>query len=660
MHLLACLTLALGFGTTTALAQPTALSTGTPKTKVQAKGGGRGAKQPAARPAATDWSVPYAARLTPAALRPDLEVLASDAYEGRATGKRGQQLAATYLARAFAAAGLAGPVASSDNPYYQPFPLKQTGLDPTSSITIGGRTFVVNRDFYVALRDPVAGVGLVQPTFVGYGISTAGYADFTPGDPSLQAKNLLLLLGEPLTPAGQPLLGQAGQASAYGGAGFTEMVVRSPMLRTLAPRATFRILPSRAAFARVAQDYPNLATGEGPLAFPDDPAETTLAGPNVFFVSPEMGAALLGTTPAGLAAYEQAVAAAGKPVASPFKPAPLALHITNQTRTFTTENVLGYLEGTDRKDEVVIVSAHYDHIGVQNGVVYNGADDDGSGTAAVLAMARVFAQAKKDGHGPRRSLLFLQHVGEEKGLLGSRYYTEHPVFPLASTVADLHLDMVGRVDSLHQGRGNYLYLVGADWLSRDLRALSETTNRRYSPLALDYQYSTIADPAHLYYRSDHYNFARHGVPIIFYTSGLHADYHQPTDDVAQLDFAQLARRTQLIFHTAWAVANRNQRPAVDAEHRPTGYVAAAPDLDRCVGTYASTQLSLKISVRRDGAGLRAQPSAQYPLPLEAVRPGVFKADQAGVRLEFAPDRASFILRQSGQQFLFTRQAPPAG
>jgi Zn-dependent M28 family amino/carboxypeptidase len=198
-------------------------------------------------------------------------------------------------------------------------------------------------------------------------------------------------------------------------------------------------------------------------------------------------------------------------------------------------------------------------------VIYNGADDDGSGTVSVLAMARAFAQAKKDGHGPRRSILFLANVGEEKGLLGSQYYTDHPIFPLANTVTDLNIDMVGRVDSLHQGKGDYLYLVGADRLSIQLNTLSEATNQQYNPLALDYKYNDPNDPEHLYYRSDHYNFAKHRVPVIFYTSGLHADYHQPTDDVDKIDFAAMARRDQLIFHTAWALANRDQRVAVDAK-----------------------------------------------------------------------------------------------
>jgi hypothetical protein len=652
LYLAAALVLAAG---SAAAQAPTPSARGKVKVKPRASHRAEAAQ---AQPAATDWSVPYAANITPAELRQDLTVLASDAYEGRETGRKGQKMAADYLAKAFKAAGLAGPVLNSVNPYFQRFMLRRVGVDSSSSIQIGSRTFVLNKDFYVILRDPAAASSTIQPTFVGYGISTPAYADFAASAPDLQHKDLVVLLGEPQTQAGQPLLGQNGQPSSYGSTGMAEMVERSPALRSLAPRSTFRIMPSAAAFAKVPQDYPFLF-GQGPddqIAFPGEqqPAPTG-TGSNVFFVSPEMGAALLDTTPTGLTQYQQAVAAAGKPVASAFKPGQVELRVRNRTGNFTTENVLGYLEGSDKKNEVVVLSAHYDHIGRKNGVIYNGADDDGSGTVSVLAMARAFAQAKKDGHGPRRSILFLANVGEEVGLLGSRYYTDHPVFPLANTAAVLHMDMVGRVDSAHQGKGDYLYLIGDNWLSTDLHTLSEATNQQYHPLALDYKYNSIADPAHLYYRSDHYNFSKHQVPVIFYASGFHADYHQATDDVAKIDFPAMARRDQFIFHTAWALANRDQRPVVDAQHRNTSFTPTAADLARYAGTYANTQLPLKIAITQTGAALTAKPTYQPALPLEAVGPGVFKADAAGIRMEFDPTKAVFTLQQGGGNFVFTKE-----
>ncbi|RYY21471.1 MAG: M28 family peptidase [Cytophagaceae bacterium] len=632
-------------------AVPTAPA-GSAKIKVKTKRGAASTAAPAGpAPAAAggpDWSVPYAARITPDGLRQDLSVLASDEYEGRETGQKGQKMAADYLAKAFASYGLAGPVPGSDNPYLQHFSMTRVGVDPASAIKIGNRTFVVGKDFYVLLRDQKTAQAGMQPTFVGYGISTAGYTDFALDAPDLKNKDLIMLLGEPLNKAGQPLLGKDGKPSPYGGTGFAELLVRSPTMRGLAPRNTFRILPSAAALAQVPHDYAQLQLGEEHLEFPG--AAAGPSGANVFFVSPEMGAAMLGTTPAGLAKYQKAVTAAGQPVASPFRPVPIQLQGGERRVPFTTENVLGYLEGTDKKDEVVVLSAHYDHLGIKNGVVYNGADDDGSGTASVLAMARAFIQAKKDGHGPRRSLLFLANVGEEEGLLGSQYYTSHPVFPLASTVTDLNIDMVGRVDTLHQGKGDYVYVVGADKLSKDLNTLSEATNQQYQPLALDYKYNDPADPEHIYYRSDHYNFAKHNVPIIFYTSGLHKDYHKTTDDVDKIDFPAMARRDQLIFHTAWAVANRDQRLVVDA-----GFVPAPADLDRYVGTYASTQIPLKITFTKEGPGLSAQATGQPAFPLEAVSQGVFKFDPATIRVEFDAAKPTFTLKQGGGSFLFTKE-----
>jgi hypothetical protein len=223
-----------------------------------------------------------------------------------------------------------------------------------------------------------------------------------------------------------------------------------------------------------------------------------------------------------------------------------------------TENVLGLVEGTDKKAEFVVVSAHYDHIGTKNGTIYNGADDDGSGIVAMMEIAQAFAKAKKDGHPPRRSILFIAFTGEEQGLLGSGYYTQHPLIPLKNTVCDLNIDMIGRIDRPHKKNHDYIYLIGSDRISKDLHKLSESVNSSTINLKLDYTYNDESDPLQLYYRSDHFNFATYRVPIIFYTSGLHPDYHESTDDLEKIDFDILQKRTQLIFHTAWEIANREQ------------------------------------------------------------------------------------------------------
>jgi Zn-dependent M28 family amino/carboxypeptidase len=230
---------------------------------------------------------------------------------------------------------------------------------------------------------------------------------------------------------------------------------------------------------------------------------------------------------------------------------------------FVTENVLGLLEGTTKPDEVVVVSAHYDHLGILGGEVYNGADDDGSGTAAVLTLAQAFSLAKAAGHGPQRSILFLAATGEEKGLVGSEYYTDHPVRPLSQTIADLNLDMVGRTDPAHEGKADYVYVIGSDKLSSELYHIVEAANR-YPSLTLDYRFNDPQDPNRFYYRSDHYNFAKHRIPVAFFFNGSHADYHGPGDEVAKIEFPKLEKRTQLVFYAAWELANRTNRLVVDS------------------------------------------------------------------------------------------------
>jgi hypothetical protein len=228
-----------------------------------------------------------------------------------------------------------------------------------------------------------------------------------------------------------------------------------------------------------------------------------------------------------------------------------------------SENIWAFIEGSEKPEEIVVISAHYDHIGIKNGEVYNGADDDGSGTVALLEIAQAFAQAKKDGHGPKRSILIFHATGEEHGLHGSRYYSENPLFPVANTVADINIDMIGRRDEFHPDTNNYIYLIGSDYLSTDLYKVCENANNRFVNLKIDYKFNDKKDPNRYYYRSDHYNFAKNGIPSVFLFNGVHADYHKATDEVSKIEFDALAKRAQLGFAIAWEIANATNRPVVD-------------------------------------------------------------------------------------------------
>ena len=240
------------------------------------------------------------------------------------------------------------------------------------------------------------------------------------------------------------------------------------------------------------------------------------------------------------------------------------LDYTNKNGIVNTSNVLGFVEGTDPelKKEIVILTAHYDHLGIKNGEVYNGADDDGTGTVALLELAEAFQKAKNDGNGPKRSILIMPVSGEEKGLLGSKYYSENPVFPISNTIVDLNIDMIGRLDENHT-HPNYVYLIGADKISRELHEVSEAANKTYSNLELDYTFNEENDPNRFYYRSDHYNFAQKGIPVIFYFSGVHEDYHKATDEIDKIMFDKVEKITKLVFYTAWEVANKPARLIID-------------------------------------------------------------------------------------------------
>jgi hypothetical protein len=230
-----------------------------------------------------------------------------------------------------------------------------------------------------------------------------------------------------------------------------------------------------------------------------------------------------------------------------------------------SENIWAFIEGTEKPDEIVVVSAHYDHVGMKNGEVYNGADDDGSGTVSLMEIAEAFAQAKADGKGPKRSILILHVTAEEYGLHGSRYYSENPLFPLKNTVADINIDMIGRHDEAHNGSSNYVYVIGSDRLSTDLHDIVEKVNTGFTRLDLDYKYNDPNDPQRFYYRSDHYNFAKNGIPSVFFFSGTHADYHQPGDDPDKIEYDALEKRARLAFLTAWEIANRPERLVVDKD-----------------------------------------------------------------------------------------------
>ena len=243
----------------------------------------------------------------------------------------------------------------------------------------------------------------------------------------------------------------------------------------------------------------------------------------------------------------------------------IKIEIERPKKLITSENVVAVLPGRDLKDEILIISSHYDHIGIRNGKIYNGADDDGSGSMGVLELAEAFVIAAKEGNGPRRTIVFLNVTGEEKGLWGSEYYADvQPLFPLENTVANLNIDMIGRNGDLRTNDNDYIYVIGSDMLSTELHSIHQQVSSTHFPeMDMDYHYNGKNHPERIYYRSDHYNFAKNNIPVIFYFNGIHEDYHQHTDTPDKIDYPHYRKRTQLIFATAWQLANRDKRPVVD-------------------------------------------------------------------------------------------------
>ena len=474
----------------------------------------------------------YAELITSDDLHEHLSILASDALEGRATGTRGQKMAAAFISHHFQKLGLKGPI---NGGYYQPFELYKT-VPGEVYVKVGGTTFQNYKEVAYYGKDNSKGDVTIPVVFAGKG-RAEDYDNVNVGE-----KGVLIMLGE-----GEDYRGPISMARSKGAG----MVF---ILNT----------QNASDFSDYASQFEKFLSDDR-LSLKKPELENESSG--VFFISPVVAEKMFNTN---LAAFGQAVAPeAKKNRLKKFPEARVTYKTTAEVETVHTENVLGFLEGTDKKDEVIVITSHYDHIGKkphgQGDLINNGADDDGSGTVAVLQLATVFAQAKKDGNGPRRSILFMTVAGEENGLLGSEYYTQYPVYPLENTVVNLNIDMIGRRDEQHKESPPYVYVIGADKLSTALHELSESVNEKFTKLVFDYTYNDENHPARLYYRSDHWNFAQKNIPIIFYFDGIHEDYHQPSDEVDKIEFDLLTLRSKCIFYTAWEIANREERIRPDTK-----------------------------------------------------------------------------------------------
>jgi hypothetical protein len=499
--------------------------------------------------------MPFATTITAADLKPLVDTLSGPAMQGRETGEEGQRKAADFIAAQFKALGL--PPVGDRNTYFQQISLQNESWKDIG-LKIGEKEFKNRTDFYVfpAFNSHNPKLELKEVVFVGYGIEDPKYNDY--GDADVKGKAVIFYDGEPMGDNGKSLITGSEFRSSWSLDWKRKVQLAKKKGAVMAFIVDTQFAENQKSNRKLTSTW-----GWKPVSSMSEKQATDLI--NNLFVSPAVAAAILGKK---AEKADDAIAAlkSGKE----FKPvkvkSKIEVRFDKEVKKLQGSNVIGFIEGADSvlKKEYVFVTAHYDHLGMSDStVIYHGADDNASGTSGVIEIARAFAEAKKMGIGPKRSVVCMLVSGEEKGLLGSRFYVEYPIFPLVNTIVDINIDMIGRIDDLHRGNPDYIYVIGSDRLSTELHRINEDVNQRFVKLELDYKYNAIDDPNRFYERSDHYNFAERGIPAIFYFNGTHADYHKPTDTADKINFDALAKRAQLAFCTAWDIANRSTRIYAD-------------------------------------------------------------------------------------------------
>jgi hypothetical protein len=523
----------------------------------------------------TDALLKYQNEITVDFLKKHLTVFASDSMEGRETGMPGQKKAAEYLVEQYKQLGLQ-PV-GDNNSYYQKF-----NLDATISDSIVFETYSVDGEEKNLISRSVASQNSTAAYIRGFGGTDTlqgkiVFAGFGVND---KARNVTHLEGVDLN--GKWVMVFQQIPNIVDG----DTLINPKMNNRFRFQSIFSrgaegllIIPYDVSSQEFAEGAKNAQTGFG------EPEQMSLSylnqgGSSGGFnrgynsINPAMAARILELKngESGLDSLRQNIIEN----ITEFQPKELSYslsHIPYSTEVnIETENVLAFFEGADPelKDEIIVLTSHYDHLGIgqpdsTGDRIYNGADDDGSGTIGLLNIAKAFVDAAENGVKPKRSILILHVSGEEKGLLGSRFYSDHPVFPIDKTVTNINTDMIGRVDPLHQKKGveDYSYIIGGDIISSELDSLISVANSRSGQLQLSDRYNDLQDPNQFYRRSDHWNFGRLGVPFVFFFTGVHEDYHQPSDEVHKIRFDKMAKIVRTIYATTVLVANTENPPIVD-------------------------------------------------------------------------------------------------
>ncbi|MEM6966232.1 MAG: M28 family peptidase [Bacteroidota bacterium] len=514
----------------------------------------------AAKEVIDDVPASLAATITVEDLKTHLNTLASDEYEGRETGTVGNEKAGIYIANHFEQLGL--PPIGNDESYYQNVMFTWTmWKDISISIKKADKEekFRHLREFlsFPTRNGEMPALKTDEIVFLGYGIDDSKYSDYRGKD--LKGKVIMVYKGEPFDKKGKSRITGTTTPSKW-------TTSWEEKLKTAHEKGVKAVLFIENNLQKEISENRRFLVGPKLTLGEQDQPETQYA--NSCYISTNIAQAIIGKNLKKVKKARKKIRKRGKSK-SVTLPVNFELVQTKNVRTLAGNNVLGYIEGNDPKlkEELVIITAHYDHLGKRGDDIFNGADDNGSGTSSVLEVAEAFAKAQQQGLGPRRSVLCMLVTGEEKGLLGSQFYAENPIFPIENTIANVNVDMVGRVDEKYADNPNYVYVIGSDRLSTELHDINENVNKTYTNLVLDYTYNADDDPNRYYYRSDHYNFAEKGIPAIFYFNGTHKDYHRTTDTVEKINFEKMAIIAKLVFHTAWQLANQDKRIEVNVTGR---------------------------------------------------------------------------------------------
>jgi hypothetical protein len=486
----------------------------------------------------------FANTITADDMKKHLYIIASKEMEGRDTPSPGQEKAAAYIENHFRSLGL---LPGNGDSYRQYYPIYKDSMTSTY-LKVNGTAFELSKDFQPNVSINHTGeFRFSEVSFAGYGIVDGDLDAYK--DLDVAGKLVLILDGMPsgYKPSVQ---GFSSPANVF----------------AKVNRARSR---GAAAVMIVYGNYPR-KTFNNTSSYELEGYEASVS-PQTFSISEAVAEKIMGADGNGILNKMKS-----SPLAAKTYPSEIDLGYFQTKKVAHASNVVARLEGTDKKDEYVFMTSHYDHVGKRNDTtIYYGADDDGSGTTGILELSEAFAKAKAAGKGPRRTIIFMTVSGEEKGLWGSEYYANHPIYPAEKTSVDLNIDMIGRIGTEYlkdKDSANYIYVIGDDKLSTDLTPITDMINSKYSKLKLDRKYNDPNDPNRFYFRSDHYNFAEKGIPVIFYFNGTHADYHRPTDTPDKINYKLMAKRAQLVFFTAWEMANRDNMLKRDLTlEKPKGF-----------------------------------------------------------------------------------------